>query len=458
MRPIRQDVFRAYDIRGRVGQDFDPEWVERFGQACGTYFLHTGADHAVVGRDCRHSSPVFQARLVEGLASTGVNVTFLPMVPTPLFYYAVKTLGHRAGVMITASHNPPEYNGFKIWAGQNTIHTTEIQKLFMLMDKGDFEKGSGIASEFDVIPHYLDEVSTGAGLQSPLRIVVDGGNGSAGQVCTELLERLGAEVVPLYCNPDPDFPNHHPDPTVLENITDLQAEVRRRTAHFGVGLDGDGDRIGVVDEQGQVMYGDQLLAIYARDLLRTSPGSTILGEVKCSHLLFQDIEDHGGQPVMVKTGHSLIKARMKESGALLAGEMSGHMFFADRYYGFDDALYAAARLAEIVSQNPARPLSTYLDDWPRTFNTPEIRKDCPDDIKFQVVDLAREYFQNHADTFELNDVDGVRISFTDGWGLLRASNTQPVLVLRFEAESQIRLEEIRAFFEQPLQQWIAELS
>jgi len=457
MRPIRQDVFRAYDIRGRVGEDFDPEWVERFGQACGTTFLAKGHGHAVVGRDCRHSSPEFQARLVEGLVSTGINVTFLPMVPTPLFYFAVKTLGHHAGVMITASHNPPEYNGFKVWAGQNTIHSTEIQKLHSVMQEGHFEHGSGIASEFNVIPHYLEEVAGQIKLSNPLRIVVDGGNGSAGLVCAELLKRIGAEVIPLYCDPDPNFPNHHPDPTVLDNITDLMAEVTNRKAHFGVGLDGDGDRIGVVDEEGQIMYGDQLLAVFARDLLREHPGSKVLGEVKCSHLLFKDIQDHGGQPVMYKTGHSLIKAKMKETGALLAGEMSGHMFFADRYFGFDDALYAAARLAEIVSRSPSKGLSTCLDDWPTTFNTPEIRMDCPDEIKFRVVDLAREYFQNRTDSFELNDVDGVRINFADGWGLLRASNTQPVLVLRFEAESQARLEEIRAFFEQPLQTWIAEL-
>jgi phosphomannomutase/phosphoglucomutase len=408
--------------------------------------------------DCRHSSPEFQARLVEGLVSTGVNVTFLPMVPTPLFYFAVKTLGHHAGVMITASHNPPEYNGFKVWAGQNTIHTDEIQKLHSIMRDGDYAQGSGIASEFNVIPHYLKEVAGQIKLSNPLRIVVDGGNGSAGQVCSDLLQRIGAEVIPLYCDPDPDFPNHHPDPTVLGNITDLMAEVTKRKAHFGVGLDGDGDRIGVVDEQGRVIYGDRLLAVYARDLLEKHPGSTVLGEVKCSHLLFKDIHDHGGQPLMVKTGHSLIKAGMKETGALLAGEMSGHMFFADRYYGFDDALYAAARLAEIVSRNPSRGLSTYLDDWPATFNTPEIRMDCPDEIKFRVVDLAREYFQNSNDSFELNEVDGVRLNFADGWGLLRASNTQPVLVLRFEAETQARLEEIRTLFEHPLQTWIAELS
>jgi phosphomannomutase / phosphoglucomutase len=454
MKKIRQEIFRAYDIRGIVDQDFDPEWVETFGMACGTYFLQKGFTSAVVGHDCRHSSPLYQQRLTKGLTSTGVDVLVLDMVPTPVFYYAVKKLGRRAGVMITASHNPAAYNGFKIWAEDSTIHTREITRLYELMTKSAFVRGRGISSRMDIVPSYLEELSSQLTLSSPLTVVVDGGNGSAGLVCTALLERIGARVVPLYCEPDGDFPNHHPDPTVESNILDLKERVVAERASFGIGLDGDGDRIGVVDEQGRVVYGDQLLAIFARHVLKKHPGTTVIGEVKCSHLLFNDIKAHGGEPLMYKTGHSLIKAKMKETGALLAGEMSGHMFFADRYYGFDDAAYAGLRLAEIVNVAD-RPVSRFLEDWPRTFNTPELRMDCPDRIKFEVVRKAQEHFRHR---YPMVDVDGVRITLPDGWGLIRASNTQSVLVLRFEAESPERLEEIRSLIETPLKGWIEELS
>ena len=452
---IKKEIFRAYDIRGIVDKDFDDDWVEVLGKACGTYFLSLGYTHAIVGHDCRHSSPEYQKRLTQGLLSTGIDVTYLDMVATPLFYFAVKHLDKKAGVMITASHNPSEFNGFKVWAGESTIHTSEIQKIYEIMKKGDFARGNGMASQLDIVPAYLEHLSTLAKLVNPVKVVVDGGNGSAGLVCVELLKRLGAEVVPLYCEPDGDFPNHHPDPTVLKNIKDLAHKVREKNAHLGIGLDGDGDRIGVVDENGTIIYGDKLLAIFARHVLKEHPGATVIAEVKCSHLLYRDIKKHGGNPIMWKTGHSLIKAKMKTTGALLAGEMSGLMFFADRYYGFDDALYAAARLVEIVSFKPDIPISSYLSDWPKTFNTPEIRMDCPDEIKFQVVKKAQDYFRAK---YNIVDVDGVRIIFDDGWGLLRASNTQPVLVLRFEAESEKRLEEIRSLIEQPLQKWIQELA
>ncbi len=457
MTEIKPDVFRAYDIRGLVDQDFDPEWVELLGRACGTYFRQHGYDRAVVGRDNRHSSPGYQARLVQGLVSSGVDVIILPMVPTPVFYYAIKSLNYQAGVMITASHNPPQYNGFKVWAGENTIHTEELQNIYRIMKSGSFEQGDGVSCEFDPVVQYLEELAYGIRSQNPVRVVVDGGNGCAGLICCSLLERCGAEVVPLYCAPDPDFPNHHPDPTVVKNIRDLQQTVQEYGAHFGIGLDGDGDRIGVVDEKGDVLYGDQLLAIFARDVLGNHPGSYVISEVKSSHLLFRDIEAHGGLPLMWKTGHSLIKAKMKELGAVLAGEMSGHMFFADRYYGFDDAMYAAARLTEIMGKDPQRPLSTYLNDWPRTYNTPEIRVECPDEIKFQVVEKAVQYFKEQSGNFQVIDVDGARINFQDGWGLVRASNTQAVLVMRFEAETQERLGEIREFFEGPLKEWIEQL-
>ncbi|MCF8085933.1 MAG: phosphomannomutase/phosphoglucomutase [Desulfohalobiaceae bacterium] len=454
---INPDCFRAYDIRGLVDEDFDPRSVEELGRACGTYFRQLGLTRAVVGRDNRHSSTEYQASIVRGLVATGVDAVMLPMVPTPVFYYTVSTLGCRAGVMITASHNPSEYNGFKVWAGDNTIHTDQLQKIRHILESGEFETGQGVASELDPIEEYMREIAAGIQLREPVRVVVDGGNGSAGRICASLLERIGAEVIPIYCESDPNFPNHHPDPTVMDNIRDLKQAVLDNGAHAGIGLDGDGDRIGVVDEGAGVLYGDQLLAIFARDMLRQHPGAHVIGEVKCSHLLFKDIEEHGGQPLMWKTGHSLIKDKMRQVGAKLAGEMSGHMFFADRYYGFDDAIYASARLTEIMSQDVEKPLSAYLNNWPETHNTPEIRLDCPDNIKFRVVDKAVDYFKGLSGDFQVLDVDGVRINFSDGWGLVRASNTQAVLVMRFEAETEKQLREIREFFEAPLQGWIEEL-
>ncbi len=457
MVPIKKEIFRAYDIRGVVDKDFDPDWVELFGKACGTYFTKRGYKDAVVGHDCRHSSPIYQKKLIEGLISTGINVIFLNMVPTPVFYYAIKKLNKKAGVMITASHNPPEFNGFKVWAGEDTIHTTEIEKLYNIMVSKDFVKGDGTANELDIVPDYIEELSKDK-ISHPVKVVVDGGNGTAGEICSEILKRMGADVYSLYCEPDPNFPNHHPDPTVMENIQDLKNKVLEIGADLGIGLDGDGDRIGVIDEKGNVIYGDQLLAIYAREVLKEHKGAIVIGEVKCSHLLYQDIERHGGKPLMWKTGHSLIKAKMKEINAILAGEMSGHMFFADKYYGYDDAIYAAKRLIEIMSKYPNKKLSTYLEDWPKTYNTPEIRIDCPDSIKFEVVEKIKEYFKANVKDAEVIDVDGIRLNFKDGWGLVRSSNTQPVLVLRFEAETEERLKEIKEMFETQVKKWIKELS
>ncbi len=453
MKDIRPGIFRAYDIRGVVDRDFDAEWVQRLGQALGTYFLEKGHRQAVVGHDCRHSSTEYQVCMVAGLQATGLDVVFLNMVPTPVFYYAAKRLERRAGVMITASHNPPGFNGFKIWEGEATIHTSEIRRVYEIMRSGRFARGAGLCSELDIVPGYLEALSAQTRLERPVKVVVDGGNGSAGLVCAELLRRIGTEVVPLYCKPDGDFPNHHPDPTVAANIADLGRLVRAEKADLGVGLDGDGDRIGVVDENGELLYGDRLLAVFAREVLAKHPGATVIGEVKCSHLLYRDIEAHGGSPLMWKAGHSLIKAKMRDTGALLAGEMSGHMFFADRYHGFDDALYAAQRLVEILGREPHRPLSSFLDDWPTTFTTPEIRLDCPDEIKFSIVDRALEHFRTR---YPVIDVDGVRITFAHGWALVRASNTQPALVLRFEADSEQRLADIRAIVEPPLGLWIQE--
>jgi phosphomannomutase/phosphoglucomutase len=357
--------------------------------------------------------------------------------------------------MVTASHNPPEFNGFKVISGPSTIHGEEIQALYRIMDSGDFLRGRGMISRHDIVPAYVQTLASQVKLSRPVKVVLDGGNGAGGPVTLDVLRAIGAEVVPLYCEPDGTFPNHHPDPVVEKNMTDLMSRVVSERADCGIGLDGDGDRLGVVDEAGRLMFGDQLLAIYAREVLKDHPGATVLGEVKCSHLTYRDIAAHGGDPVMGATGHSLIKARMRETGALLAGEMSGHMFFADRYLGFDDATYAALRFLEVLDNHPEATAGTLLADWPRTLNTPEIRFDCPEAIKFAVVKRAQDYFRGR---YEMIDVDGARIVFPDGWGLIRASNTQPVLVLRFEAESPARLAEIRSIIESPLRSWIAEMS
>jgi len=452
MKDITPGVFRTYDVRGIVDTDFDPEWVERFGQACGAYLLARGFRQAVVGHDARLSSPVYQERVARGLAGTGVEVTTIGLVSTPMCYFACKHLGTEAGVMVTASHNPPEFNGFKVVAGPSTIHGDAIRELYRLMAAGDFPTGQGKITARDITAEYLAAVTDGVRLSRPLRVVVDGGNGAGGEITAAALEAIGAEVIRLYCEPDGTFPNHHPDPVVVENSADLIATVRKLHADCGLGLDGDGDRLGVVDETGKLLFGDQLLAIYARDLLAARPGATVIGEVKCSHLTYRDIAAHGGNPVMAPTGHSLIKARMRETGALLAGEMSGHMFFADRYFGYDDATYAAVRFLEVLDHHPETTAHGLLSDWPVTCNTPEIRRDCPDDLKARVVAGVKAVL---AAEHEIIDTDGVRVVFADGWGLVRASNTQPVLVLRFEAEGPQRLAEIQALVETRLSEVLA---
>jgi len=454
MKNAESTIFRAYDIRGIVGQDFDAAWVERLGRACGAYFRSRGFSRAVVGHDCRLTSAEFEDRLMRGLADAGIDTLLLGMVPTPVCYFAIRHLAYQAGVMITASHNPPEYNGFKVWAGKSTIHSEEIQKIARLMDQDAPTGQMGLASRHDIVPAYLETVSALVRLARPVKVVLDGGNGAAGLVARDLLTRAGAEVVPLYCEPDGRFPNHHPDPVEEKNLTALKAKVLETGAELGIGLDGDGDRIGVVDEKAHVVHGDRLLAIFARAVLAEKPGSAIIGDVKCSHLLFQDIKRHGGRPIMSATGHSLIKDRLLSENAALAGEMSGHMFFADRYYGFDDAPYAALRLVEILSHF-GRQLSRCLEDWPRTFVTPELRVNCPENIKFRVADLAKKEFERK---YALEGEDGARLVFPDGWALVRASNTQPALVMRFEAESEERLTELRRLVEEPIARIIAELS
>lgn len=445
------NVFRAYDIRGVVDKDFNENWVRHLGRACGAYFSALGIDDVVVGYDARHSSPAYHEALTSGLLASGRDVVSVGMVPTPAFYFAVRHLGRRGGVMITASHNPSEYNGFKIWAGESTIHNEEIQKIRVLFEEENFVEGRGTASRHDIMPAYKADIISRFKLSRPVKVVVDGGNGMGGPACVEVLSALGADVVPLYCEPDGDFPNHHPDPVVEANMEDLKARVAAERADFGIGLDGDADRLGVVDAKGRLLFGDELLSLYARELLSRKPGSTVIGDVKCSSRLFDDIKANGGAPMMWTTGHSIIKARMREVEAPLAGEMSGHMFFADKWHGFDDAIYGAARLADLFSAQ-ARPM-TELPGWPDSFSTPEINIPCADEIKFKVVEKVKDYFRPRRETTEL---DGARVNFPHGWGLVRASNTQPVLVTRFEADSAEALADIRREMEEPLKQWIAE--
>ena len=437
---MNPELFREYDIRGIADTDLDDDSVEILGRGLGTYFVRRGATRVTLGRDVRMSSTRLRDGLARGLRRTGLTVIDIGVCPTPLLYYSLHRLTPDAGVMITGSHNPPEYNGFKIAMGAGTIYGEEIQKVRKIIEAADFTCGDGNLERASLMEDYRRHIQERIPrLGKRLKVVVDSGNGTAGLVAPSIYSDLGCEVHELYSEPDGRFPNHHPDPTIVENLRDLMQAVHSNGADLGIAFDGDTDRIGVVDDQGGILWGDQLMMIYAREILERRPGTTFVAEVKCSKSMYQDIEARGGRAVMWKAGHSLIKAKMKEEGAVLGGEMSGHIFFADRYFGFDDAIYAGARLLEILADSERR-LSQLLDDVPPTFSTPEIRMDCPENLKFRIVSRAQSYF---SDNYETVDVDGVRIVFPDGWGLIRASNTQPVLVLRFEADSPERLEEIQ---------------
>ena len=437
---INPNVFREYDIRGIVNQDLTEDFVYLLAKACGTYFARNGIGKIALGRDCRLSSPSFRDTFLEGITETGVHVIDVGVVPTPLLYFGLFNLDVKGGVQITGSHNPPDNNGFKVCVGTSTIYGAEIQRIRHIMELGEFIRGEGTTEEREIGSSYtqylLNHLSPGS---VGRRVVVDAGNGTGGVVAVPLYREMGFEVIPLFCEPDGHFPNHHPDPTVPQNMRSLIERVALERADLGIAFDGDVDRIGVVDESGTIIWGDQLMVIFSRAILRESPGATFIAEVKCSQTLFDDIAKNGGNPIMWKVGHSLIKAKMKEEKALLAGEMSGHLFFADRYFGYDDAIYAGARLLEILSST-RESLSGLLSDVPKMVNTPEIRMECPDDKKFGVVAQLVEEFKRQ---YRVIDIDGVRVLFPDGWGLVRASNTQPVLVLRFEATNQEALKGIQ---------------
>jgi len=440
---LSPNIFREYDIRGIADTELPDAGIKALGQAFGTYLIRRHSRKVNLARDCRLSSDRLHDALRAGLLASGCDLTDLGIVPTPLLYYSVFHLGSDAGVMITGSHNPSDYNGFKVMHGKSTIHGEEIQKIRHLIEAGDFETGVGSVKTFDIATPYVDEISAQFKLPRRVKVVSDAGNGTAGPVFRRILEKLNCDSTELFFEMDGHFPNHHPDPTQPENLRHLVAAVLASKADVGLAFDGDSDRLGAVDEQGTVLYGDQLMIIYGREILSRKPGATIIGEVKSSQNMYDDLQRHGANAIMWKTGHSLIKAKMQETNAELAGEMSGHMFFADRYYGFDDALYAACRLLEIVA-NSGKPLSSQLSDLPPTFATPEIRVDCPDASKFAIVSAVRERFQRDYDVIA---IDGARINFGRGWGLVRASNTQPVLVLRFEAQSPELLAEYRKLVE-----------
>jgi phosphomannomutase/phosphoglucomutase len=443
---LKPTIFREYDIRGIADIELPDAGVRLLGQAIGTYLLRHGGGSVNVGRDCRLSSGRLRDALMAGLMAAGCRVTDLSIVPTPVLYYSVFHLKADGAVMITGSHNPSDYNGFKVVAGESTIHGEEIQQIRRMIETGDLARGEGSQRSFDAVTPYVEEVASQFRFPRRVKVVFDAGNGTAGPVVRRIVERLDCDAMELFFDMDGRFPNHHPDPTVPANLETLRAAVLERGADLGVAFDGDADRIGAIDDRGSIIWGDQLLLLYGREILSRKPGATIIGEVKCSQALYDDLRSRGANAIMWRTGHSLIKAKMKETGAEIAGEMSGHIFFRDRYYGFDDAIYAACRLMEIIAQTN-RPLSEHLADLPRTVVTPEIRVDCPDELKFDVVERVTAHFRSR---YEVVDVDGVRVLFPEGWGLLRASNTQPVLVMRFEAASTELLERYRAEVEAAL--------
>ena len=451
---LKPTIFREYDIRGIADVEMLSPDVELLGKAMGTYLLQNAGPNLNLGRDVRLSGQRLHDALLAGLLSTGCNVTDLGVVPTPALYYSVYHRNNDGGLMITGSHNPSDYNGFKTMAGKTTIFGEEIQKIRRIMESGEYAIGKGTLTSYDIVTPYVAEVAKQfQDLARRIRVVLDAGNGTAGPVMKRLLDKLNIEAVELFFEPDGNFPNHHPDPTVPENLVHLSRAVREHKADMGIAFDGDTDRIGAVDENGEVVYGDMLMLIYAREILTRKPGSTFIGEVKCSQVMYDELARLGGNPIMYKTGHSLIKSKMKEEHAELAGEMSGHMFFGDRYYGFDDAIYAACRLIEIVARS-GKALSAQMTGLPKMVSTPELRADCPDEKKFEIVRILVDRFKKSHKTV---DVDGIRVIFEKGWGLVRASNTQPVLVMRFEAETDALLKQYRKEVETALAEAIAQV-
>lgn len=445
---MNNNIFRKYDIRGIVDSDLPEDVIVSLGKAFGTRLIRAGKKNVLLGGDCRKSTLSLKQYLQRGLITTGCNVIDIGICTSPVLYFGLHTMDVDGGIMVTGSHNPPEYNGFKIAVGKETIYGEAIQELRQNIEARDFEEGKGLFSQYDLIADYIQYMSNAVNITNPFKVVIDAGNGTAGVIMIPILKKMGVDVLPVFCELDGNFPNHHPDPTIEENLSVLKKKVIEEKADVGIGFDGDGDRIGVVDNSGSVIWQDILLLLLAREILKENPGASIIGDVKCSQVLYQDIAQNGGKPIMWKTGHSLIKAKIKETKALLAGEMSGHFFFADRYYGFDDGIYAALRLMEFISASDMS-FSNMLESVPTTFATPEIRIEFSDEEKEKIVSVLKEKLQKK---YVVNDLDGIRVNFDHGWALLRASNTQPVLVMRFEADTNERLIEYRKRIESMLKE------
>lgn len=447
---INAEIFREYDIRGVVGTDFDETFANGLGKAFVTYLVQRGAPAnpvVTLGYDARLSSPSLAKAMSEGMQSAGAKVVLLGLVTTPISYFSMFQLDNPAGgIMITGSHNPPDYNGFKVSVGKSTIFGQEIQELRKIMEKGQYAEGRGSETTYDIFDEYVNRYKQEFKNMPEVKVVLDCGNGAAGCIARRLFEGVGLKPVILFEEPDGRFPNHHPDPTVEKNLDALKAKVRETGAALGIGFDGDADRIGVVDETGRFIMGDEMMVLISRAILKSSPGAKIIGDVKCSDRLYEDIKKNGGQPIMWKTGHSLVKTKIKEEKAPFGGELSGHVFFADRNYGYDDALYAGLRMVEIAAL-AGKPVSKLLDGFPPAFNTPEIRIDTTEEKKRAIVAKLQSVYNRDTADYKVNQIDGVRISYKDGWALARSSNTQPVLVLRFESTSQEGLERIRSEIE-----------
>ncbi|NKB88008.1 MAG: phosphomannomutase [Acidobacteria bacterium] len=447
-------IFRAYDIRGVVDKDLDADIVEAIGRAFGTLVRREGGRRVLVGRDGRLTSPEMAAAFTRGANAAGCDVLDAGPVPTPMLYFGIRHLDADGGVVITASHNPAEYNGVKSVLGKRTLFGEDIQQIRQMIETEDFETGEGTVESVDLIEPYVAMVKERVTLERPVKVIIDAGNGIAGMIAPRLYRELGCEVEELYCEVDGNFPNHHPDPTVPEAVEELAERVLAGGFDLGLGFDGDGDRVGVIDESGEIVWGDRLTILLARDMLSRNPGATVIFDVKCSTVLADDIAAHGGRPLMWKTGHSFIKQKIREEKALLAGEMSGHLFFGENFYGHDDAVYAGAKLMEIYSRQ-AGPFSAQLDGLPETFSTPEIRHHSSEEHKFVICERLRDEL---AAEYDVVAIDGVRVEFPDGWGLARASNTGPHIILRFEAQTEPRLHEIRELVESKLSRIESELS
>jgi len=443
---LNASIFREYDIRGIVGKDLNSNIFENIGKAAGTHLKTTSV---VVARDNRLSSPEYRDALVKGLVSTGKKVIDVGVVPAPVLYYALRHFKVPSGMVITASHNPSEYNGAKILRDYHCIFGKEIKKIFEIIEAGKFTRGKGDVAEMDTVKAYCSMIREKVKLKRKLKVVVDAGNGTAGAIAPGILRELGCDVTELYCNSDGSYPNHLPDPTQPQYYTKMAQLLKSGKFDLGIAYDGDADRLGVVDDRGEMIYGDQMMILFSREVLEKHPGAKICVEVKCSQGLVEDIEAHGGVPIMCATGHSLIEAKMIEEDALLTGEMSGHMFFRDEYFGFDDAIYASCRLLRILS-NTDQKIHEILATAPKYYATPEIRADCPDNEKFGVVKEIVRYFKGK---YKVIEIDGARVLFEDGWGLVRASNTQPVIVVRCEAKTKQGLEKIKKIIGDKLREY-----